>query len=280
MQVNDTKLQLDFRWTAEPLSSEPVTGMSESLAEGLVSRFIDEWTRSDLEALDRHPPPLKQKRAAAYRAICAWLHRSVPPSLQIMTIRQGAQTGKEKAGAMALVHWQPEPSRKSLLVAVQTVSAHRPDVVSQMLVTVSRHALVRLFQRLKTDDPLVVLGELAQSMKSYWHFSLAHVDVFGRADIMVPTPRGAAAIGADDLTRSGTVVKTWISDERMAERPTRLRAVQQARAEDGYVLMANGRFVVLSNESLNRRGTQEAILDCIRVQLEKESADVWDARNS
>lgn len=51
MQVNAPRLQLDFRWTAEPLSSEPVTGMSESLAEGLVSRFIDEWTRSDLEAL-------------------------------------------------------------------------------------------------------------------------------------------------------------------------------------------------------------------------------------
>lgn len=270
------EMKLDFRWTAEPLNSEPVSGMSESLAEGLVSRFIDEWTRSDLEALDRHPPPLKQKRAAAYRAICAWLHRSVPPSLQIMTIRQGSQTGKEKAGAMALVHWQPDPRTKWLLVAVQTVSAHRPDVVSQMLVTISRHALVRLFQRLRTDDPVVVLDELAQSMKSYWHFSLAHIDVLGRADIMVPTRRGAAAIGADDLTRSGTVVKTWISDERMAERPARLRAVQRARAEQGYVLMANGRFIVLSSESLNRRGTQEALLDCIRAQLKDEADVVWN----
>jgi len=38
--------------------------MSESLAEGPVSRFIDKWTRSHLEALDRHAPPQTKKRAA------------------------------------------------------------------------------------------------------------------------------------------------------------------------------------------------------------------------
>ena len=197
-----------------------------------------------------------------------------------MTVRQGAQSGKDKAGAMALVHWQPEPRTKWLLVAVQTVSAHRPDILSHLLVTVSRHALVRLFQRLRTSDPLVVLDELAQSMKTYWHFHLSHVDVFGRADIMVPTRRGAVAIGADESDPVGTVVKTWISDERMQERPARLRAVQRARAEDGYVLMANARFIVLSNESLKQRVTQEAILDCVLAQLEKESDVVWNDHES
>ena len=58
-----------------------------------------------------------------------------------MTVRMGTSTGKDKAGALALVYWQPVPEKKWLLVVVQTVSAHRPDVNSQLIVTVSRHAL-------------------------------------------------------------------------------------------------------------------------------------------
>jgi hypothetical protein len=249
--------------------------MSESLAEGLVSRFVDEWTRSDLEALDRHPPPQKYKRAAAYRALCDWLQRSVPATMQILTLRLGPQTGKDKGGGMVLVHWQPDPRTKWLLVAVKVVSAHHPSVVSQLLVQVSRHALVRLFQRLRTDDPRLVLDELAQSMKSYWHIYFTHTQLLGRADIMVPTRRGAVAIAADESNATDTVVKTWISDQRMEQSPDRLRAVKRARTEEGFVLMANGRFIVLSRESMKKRTTHEAISAVIQMQLDHEDDAMW-----
>jgi hypothetical protein len=262
----------DLRWTDEPLASEPVSGMSESLAHGLVTRFVEQWRQADVVSLMRHPPPLKQKRAAAYRANCAWLSRSVPKSLQIMVVRSGPQNGVDKSGRYALLHWEPADDEDWLIVGVQLVCANQPGVESRLLTLVSRHALVRAFQRLKTDDPRVVLDELAPSIELYWDLRPFHV-ALGRPIIMVPTRRGGVLVAPHEETPNAVFFKTWISDERMVERPGRLRAMQRARAEKGMVLMVDGRFAVFSEASFRHSDTRQAIASCL-ARLPRDEEDV------
>lgn len=266
----------DLRWTEEPLPSEPVSGMSESLAEGLVSRFVEDWRHADRDSLMRHPPPQTQKRAAAYRAYCQWLQRSVPSSLHIMTVRSGPQSGVDKSGCFALIHWQPARDDGWLYVAAQAVCANRPGVESVLLALVARHALMRLFHRLKTDDARVVLDELAPSVELYWNLGIYHKQALGRPVILLPTRRGAALVAPHEESSTGVFFKTWMTDQRMQDNPRRLRAVQRARAEHGFVLMIDGRYAVFSQQSLGQRSTQEAIRECARRAIEAEAQELWN----
>jgi hypothetical protein len=269
----------DFTWTDTPPPSEPVSGMSESLARGLVTRFSDEWRRADIAALLRHPAPETQKRAAAYRANCAWLLRSVPPSLQVMTVRSGPQNGVDKAGRFVLFHWQPDERENWLYLVAQCVRANRPGVEEAIFALVSQHALMRVFMRLKTDDPRVVLDELATGVETYWDLGAYHKVALGRPVILLPTRRGAALVAPRQETPTGVFWKTWMTDERMQTNPRRLRAVERARAEHGFVLMVDGRYAVFSKDSLRQRSTQEAIQECVRRAVEAEADAAWAAQS-
>jgi len=260
-------VQYDLRWKMDGVPSEPVAGMSESLADGLVTRFIDEWNRAEMSAAMRHEPPATTKRAAAYRALRTWLERAIPRELQIMTLRIGRQTGLEKSSAFFMFHWAPNPDRQWMSVLVSWVDARRANFEEGILLEVSRHALVRLFQRMKTTDARVVLEEAGEAITRYWEVSPIHRQALGRADILVPTQRGALAIGRDDDSQKGCVAKTWISDTRMQIGSPRQRAVAAARDERGFVLMANGSFVVLSAKRTGKVPAMNDIKRAIDSQL-------------
>lgn len=259
-------IRLDFRWTDVPTDSEPIAGMSESLAEGLVTRFVEQWRERHEAALARHPPPAMLKRAAYYRKLCEWLRQSVPSELRIQGFAEGDQSGLDKRAWYLVLYWRPDAAGQRLRVEAIRVNG-RGDVSGGHLLEITRHALVRLFQRLKTSNPAYVLSEASSAVEAYHHASPLHREVLGLPEILVPTPHGAMLVARNDLDDDGPAVcaKTWISEARMDGR--RLGAVRAAREESGFVLMADGQLAVLSGRRLGGRASHQAVYDCIPSQL-------------
>ena len=254
-------------WAMDQLNSEPVAGMSESLAEGLVSRFVKEWNEADASARLGHPPVLTVKRAAGYRRGCQWLENVVPRRLRVLSTHYGDRTGKDKSALFVLVHWQPEDQLDGVFVVASRLDARRlkPEMGAMLFVT--RHALVRLFQRLKANDDAQVLAEMHSAIKTLYTRSKLIVSILERPEALLPTPRGALVIDGDATGQASCVGKTWMSDERMNGNPARLRAVRSAREEEGFVLMVDGRFVVLSRARVGELGSADAVQRCINAQL-------------
>jgi len=267
-QRNDRQsIDFDLKWREVERAPEPVQGMSESLATGLVNRFVKEWAEADATAVLRRPPPQKTKRAAAYRATVEWLRGSVPRNLHIEANQDGAQTGLDKSGAFYLMYWGPSPRAGWMEVVISFVLARKVGIETGVVLHVSHHALVRLFQRLKTADQLTVLAEARVAVQSFWIVQRVWLVQLARPDILIPSPGGALAIGADSESDRGAVAKTWMSNARMAADPRRLTAVDSAREEGGFVLMADGHFVVVSAARAGAQPTGESLESCIRAQL-------------
>jgi len=265
---------LDFRCADVNAGTEPVISMNETLAHGLVKRFVGQWSDLNLKALHQNKPPETQKRAAAYRAICKWLVRSVPEQLRIVEFLHGDQSGRDKRALFGVVYWEPDEECQWLRAVMRCASA-RGGLKSRELLGLSKHALVRLFQRLKTMEPAQVLSEASAAIRNYqpWHW--VHEHVLGLPEILVPTPHGAMVLARkDDAARRGGRVcaKTWMSDARMVETAKRIGAVRSARSESGFVLIANGDFVVVSGKRLEGGRSHQDVYNCIRSQLSGSSS--------
>jgi hypothetical protein len=165
------------------------------------------------------------------------------------------------------VHWQPEDQLDGVFVVASRLDARRLEPEMGAMLFVTRHALVRLFQRLKTNDDAQVLAEMHSAIKTLYTRSKLIVSILERPEALLPTPRGALVIDGDVTGQASCVGKTWMSDERMNGNPARLRAVRSAREEDGFVLMVDGRFVVLSRARVGELGSADAVQRCINAQL-------------
>jgi len=250
MSNKSKNLRYDLTWTEAPRATDSLSGMSESLADGLVTRFVREWTEADGEMALLHPPPQTIKRAAGFRRLVTWLNATVPNALQLGKVKLGDQTGLSKDAMYFLLHFAPGDRRDWMEVAVTSVGARKVNVASGVLVRFSRHALVRLFQRLKTVDPAQVVAELAVAIRVFWTWRPLYLQLDDQPRILAPTPRGALVLVGDMELQGVVVAKTWLSDERMSIDYAMARAVGQARDEGGFVLMADRSLAVVSSERL------------------------------
>lgn len=263
-------LEIDFRWTQASAPVEQISGMSESLADGLVSRFTEAW-RHEAEAardLGNFPGRVFQKRASLFRSKRDFLLRVIPRDLQIYSVSSGSHTGKDKRADFLLVYVRPGEDQDCLHVCAALLSARDANVESIRILSITRHALVRLFQRLKTSNDKDVLREVAFAVQTYVAWGNFYQNVLATPKILVPTPEGALVVQRDERDDGFACIgKTWISDARMHDSERKLAVVMKAREEAGFVLMANDRYVVISDQRLQGGRSSEAAFSCIRSQL-------------
>jgi hypothetical protein len=244
--------------------------VNESLAHGLVTRLMreaeDSTERLNLAINLRSTC----KRAAMYRAKRDLLRRAVPELLR------GAEfdadpSGKNKAGFYTIDHWgcgtvstvagrKPAVRAGSLVLSKSFVSPRNLQCGTLVLASVSRHAVMRLFQRLRTTDQREVLRELSD----FARLAGENVSVFQQLGIdallLIPTARGAFVVVVDNVYAELLTIKTWISDARLEEEPKRLQAVQRARCEGGYVMDDGAYYPVISAVALQRLFGEDASL--------------------
>lgn len=233
-------------WVKDCVDRDPIPGMSETLAEGLVSRFITVWRDREMSSVQRAITPQTMKRAAAYRATRDWVVRSVPRELFIFNAEFGASSGLDKRAMFLIAHWQPSSTRACLDAMVTRVFARDGQVDFLPILIVTRHALVRLFQRLRTADPDRLMHELNTAALSCMTLALSGRSVLSGHDFLVPTPSGAAIVNIDPTLAAVMALKTWLSDARMRDSPGRLKMVERARREKGLVVIVDDGFVLLS----------------------------------
>lgn len=239
--------------------NEPVCSVSESLAHGLVTRLateLDEVQR--LRARRIAPPSPTMKRAAAYRNTIAYLTRLIPAKHIVAQVSEGDQSGKDKDAHHMLLHWgvaarSSESARDHALeLQVALIWARHPNPDYRVMCRMQRHALMRLFFRLRTTSETEVMRELHEFGRACAHWSRAVGRLPSDSEILLPTGRGAFVLRRDREIEGGYVVVTWMSDERMVDNPRRQRAVQQARKEGGIVVNHVEAFPILSAERLER----------------------------
>lgn len=244
--------------------------VNESLAHGLVTRLMREADESTQRLNLAVKLRATRKRAATYRAKRDLLRRAIPEQLRGREF-DADPSGKSKDGFYTIEHWgcgtvstvagrKPAVRAGSLVLAKSFVSPRSLQCGTLMLASVSRHALMRLFHRLRTTDQQEVMHELNALARLFW----SNVSVFDHLGIdallLIPTTRGAFVAVVDDTYAELVTVKTWISDARLENEPKRLEAVRRARAEDGYVMDDGTYYPVISAVALQRHLGPDASL--------------------
>lgn len=235
------------------------TSVSESLAYGLVTRLAREAAQTEriLRARIGFPAPTA-KRAAAFRAAVVWLRRTIPRQLVAGELLMGDQTGKDKAAVFGVLHWSAQSlgEASGLELNFSHVDARKLAVREQVLGSVSRHALMRIFFRLRSMEAENVLSELADLAQTASAWRRATRALPPRAELLVPSRRGAFVLVQDQLRPMTFAVRTYMTDQRMEDVPERRHAVAVARAEQGVVVNHAPFFPILSRRRLLRADGQ------------------------
>lgn len=220
---------------------EQPQSVSESLACGLVSRLAAESVQPDhlrLQAACAIESTVK--RDAAYGRACAWLARAIPDHLLILSkaLYAPAHHRSSRDDRFLALHWTADPHRDCLVANLHIIGARKLEQRQTPILLVTMHALMRLFDRLRTVKGGAVLCELNSAARTalHWHGTLrrgqpAH-------DLLLPTPNGAVVVARDADSATGPailVAHTWMSDPRMADNVLRLSAVRRARIAGGVV---------------------------------------------
>lgn len=241
--------------------SEGATSISESLAYGLASKMAAGVRERTIGAAARVRSPVKTaKRAAAYRGTRDRVKQMVPDVLRVNEYEVD-ESGKDKHGFYMLDYWDTADAfdrlgenRKAnegeLMLICTTVRAKDSSVRTVPVCSISRHALMRLFYRLKTSDEAVVMAELRSLASALWHQPGVLRQASIEAELLVPTPHGAFVVVVDARRPGERIAKTWMSDLRMTDNMRRLHAVLVARAERGMVVNHTGGFPVISSARL------------------------------
>lgn len=245
-----------------------VCSVSESLAHGLVTRLTTEIevVRKRLDSNTQLEGPTS-KRAAAYRSTKAYLERAIPADLVLHRHARGNQSGKEKGACYLVTHWgmlyqafdAAKPDIDRLELAFTAVEARHATMWSERMCVVTRHAIMRLFFRLRTIKQADVLKELMELGDGF--FRCLHVlrRLPWGAQLLLPSGRGAFVIVRDRGGDSGFAVVTWMSDERMTDNMRRHDAVLRARSERGLVVNFANAFPIISSPRLEALGEEDQI---------------------
>lgn len=254
-----------------PEDNDPAQmSMSESLAHGLVTRLTDGALRRHESVRSRAHDRHTVKRAASYRLAREYLRNCVPPELRAMEYEAGDRTGKSKDAKYTLLHWdspkmlldiiddehEPQPRHDSgdLVLVSCMVDSRHTRVRYAPIMTVGRHALMRLFFRLRTLDEAAVFSEMRDLVGCFMdHFHLAH-HLGPCADLLMPTSHGAFVLTRMRERPAEMYIKTWMNDDRMIDNPRRQKAVIRARAEGGVVLNELGAFPIISRQRIEAEG--------------------------
>lgn len=200
----------------------------------------------------------------------SWIQRAVPPQLFVSGWHVGDQSGKDKNASFMVFHWGEldilpsvgqerklaEHRRDHLVLFVTGVGARKCAISSTSVCSVSRHALMRLFYRLKTTDERVVLAELADIGQVFLRYKDV-IDTMGwDCELLVPSKSGAFVLVRDRDFAGHRIVSTWLSDARMVDDGTRHAAVAMARQEGGVVVNNVGGFPIVSRARLEKGGAR------------------------
>lgn len=228
-----------------------VFSLSESLARGLVARLVFEWDEQYNCYMDskktfgrRGIPRLPGKRALGYRVLCERTKGLVPPGQIVLETCHGKQDGLDKTAGYAVIHWYAQAQMQHMDLLMTYVRPGWRFPRRWGLLQMSAHALRRLFFRLKTLDHQVILTELEPAVRTiciWFPLLMGLIEVAEVApSIGIPTPHGILYLKRSDQTfphsPGDLIAATWISDERMVDRPLKLHAVTTARLEGGIVL--------------------------------------------
>lgn len=255
---------LGQRHTVPPGISDPVGAhapafsTSESLASGLVSRLVRDWTENDeryWKMRRRAAGPcglskLPAKRAQGYRILKERSLALIPPGHQIIVDSHGAQNGLDKRAGFAVVHWSVADCARRLEVLVTYGRPGWSLPLRWNLFIVTDHALQRLFYRLKTVDDTAVLQELgaaARTICAWYPALIARLDE--SMSVGVPTPRGMLVLKRMPTTAPFSaceyVATTWVSDALTEPRHSQHAALAAARASNGIVLQILDQYLAL-----------------------------------
>jgi len=246
-------------------SPEAVCSVSESLAHGLVTRMTGGAAQTRQRLAERVPlPSLTSKRAAQYRAACTYVLNAIPRDLLVLSTSNGDQSGKDKNAWRLFFHWGcltalevlsgsqsvADDQREQLVLMVSGVYARHRSISSRSIALVSRHALMRLFYRLKTTDESPVLDELADFAVALSCFKDVTDRMSWDCELLVPSRSGAFVLVRDRTGSADVAVRTWMSHDRMVDNRWRQAAVALAREENGLVVNHTGGFPVMSRRRL------------------------------
>lgn len=276
-----------------PLQSRPETldvdmqeaacSVSESLAHGLVSRLTG-LIQDIREHLDARVsvPELTVKRAAGFRALKSYLHKSIPAELVVAVNARGDQSGKSKDASYTVVHWgmieraydQRPAAPDALELVITGVFARQACMRSRKMCTVTRHAIMRTFFRLRTLDPSEVMDELHELGRGI----LASHQVIDRmsweCQLLIPTRRGAFVLVRDRDGSSDFAAITWMSDERMQDNLRRQRAVVHARQDGGVVVNHPQAFPII-----RKPWVADGFGESIAKQINRQCDSFYDDRS-
>jgi len=248
----------------------PTGSISESLAHGLASKMASAVREANIAAVGRRraqPPTVK--RAAAYRAARELLRASVPGRYRGFEYEVD-ESGKNKNGYYMLDYWDTadaferlgevsKGSESELMLISAFIRARDVSVRTAPICAVSRHALMRLFYRLRTADESAVMAEIQGLASVFWSHLMIMRQASIEAELLVPSAKGAFVVVLDARRPGEFIAKTWMSDERMMDNVRRLHAVFVARAENGLVVNHTGSFPVISGERLKAAGVHDLL---------------------
>lgn len=203
---------------------------NESMARAILRRTLRESPQQQRRALalaEARYAPTRQRRGPVFRAGVAFMERCLEGRVLTRSV-----SGKGKAARADWVFWEilGDPPRPVLSAA--TLDARHDRITETELVRVSQHALQRLFQRLRTDEPTVALLEVlpaATRAAELYAKARAHGERYDM-HLRVPTGEGEAILVWED---DGFLVKTWLHQGSMSD----LRSAQWEQALAGGELL-------------------------------------------
>jgi hypothetical protein len=193
-------------------TSMPV--FNESLARGLVQRTLRETSHRQVAAMQRADSafaPTRRRRGPVFRALVNFMDGCLEDRILVREL-----IGEGKHAHAHWLYWEVVASDDALRIGTAIIEARNPGIKEAELLRVSRHALQRLFQRLRTDDPTEALAELVPAALSAAHLQAKAIENGERYQVHleVPTPLGDAVI-VWDAEADCFLVKTWIHRDSM-----------------------------------------------------------------
>jgi hypothetical protein len=185
---------------------------NESMARGITRRILRESPELQRKALiraDGRYAPTRRRRGPLFRAGVKFMDDCLQGRILDRSL-----TGKGKTAQASWIFWEVrgEPPRPAISFA--TLDGRHNRLSEQELVRVSQHALQRLLQRLRTEDPSAALRELlpaASQAATLYEQATAHGERYA-VHLTVATAAGEAVLVWED---AGFLVKTWIHHDSM-----------------------------------------------------------------
>ncbi len=210
------------------LTTLPIT--NESVARGYVHRTLREASERRAAALQKADAAFRPSRWRRGPVFRAWV-QFMDTALEERVLRRELE-GSGKGARALWLFWEVAGEGERFHINAALLDGRNLRVREGELLRVSRHAVQRLFQRLRTTDATYALSELVAAAEQAAHLrakALRHGECY-RVHLQVPTNQGEAVMVWDDQANN-FLVKTWIHRDGLNERRT-LRRDEALRRGD------------------------------------------------